>query len=68
MGERSTCRAMISQSRAASAMGYTDPLTDWLLGEMQNGGQCQKREKKLKDAFRTKNSNNHLRWGKILLP
>lgn len=24
MGERSTCRAMVSQSRAAAAMGYTE--------------------------------------------
>lgn len=47
---------------------YSDPLTDWLLGEMQNGGQCQKKQKKLRDAFKTKNSSSHLTWGKILLP
>lgn len=47
---------------------HRDPWPDWLLGEMQIGGQCWIKGKKLKDAFKTKSRSNHLRWGKMLLP
>lgn len=38
-----------------------DPWPDWLLGEMQIGGQCWAKGKKLKDAFKTRSGSNHLR-------
>lgn len=47
---------------------HRDPWPDQLLREMQYGGLCRKKGKKLKDTFKTKSRSNHLRWGTILLP
>lgn len=47
---------------------HRDPWPDQPLGEMQIGGQFQRKGRKLKDAFKARSRNNCSGWGKILLP